>query len=85
MTFKIGDTLGDHAVVANLHVEDPDTPEGKKPVLRDNFGYRQWDIEPGTKLGKYTAVAPDTEGAEEVWVHVDGSPEGTSNVAWLKL
>lgn len=76
MPFKDGDKLGEHVVVANL-LEDPDAP-------RTNFGYRQWDIEVGTTLGAAEGVAPDTEGAQEVWVHVNGSPAGTSNVAWLK-
>lgn len=76
MPFKDGDKLGEHVIVANL-LEDPDAP-------RTNFGYREFDIPVGTKLGNAEVVPPDTEGAEEVWIHVKGSPEGTSNIAWLK-
>ncbi len=87
MAFKVGDKIGDHAVVMDLLTDK---------VSRPNFGYRQFDVEPGTKLGDYTVVAappkddegkqigPDPEGAEAVWIHIEGSPEGTSNKVWLK-
>lgn len=75
MAFKVGDKLGPHEIVEDL-LQHPDAP-------RDNFGYRDWDIKPGDKLGNAVAVGED-EGGEEVWIHVAGSPAGTSNHAWIK-
>lgn len=71
MALKIGDKLDQHEIVEDL-LEHSDAP-------RDNFGYRQWDQELGTKLGNYQVVADGTEGAEIVWVHFADSPAGTSN------
>lgn len=84
MAFKVGDSLGEHAVVHNLQVESDNPDPTAKHRPRDNFGYREFDIPVGSKLGDFEVFPPETEGTEEVWVHVDGSPEGTSNVAWLK-
>jgi len=75
MAFKVGDQLGDHAIVEDL-LDDPKHP-------RENFGYRQFDPEIGSTLGDYTVVAEGTKDAKAVWVHIDGSPEGTSNKVWL--
>lgn len=75
MAFKIGDQLGDHAVVEDLQTSD---------APRDNFGYRQFDPEVGSKLGDYTVVAAETAGADVVFVHIDGSPAGTSQKVFLK-
>jgi len=75
MAFKVDEKLGDHAIVENLE-DHPDFP-------RPNFGYEQFQPEIGDKLGAYTVVAKTQPGAEAVWVHIDGSPAGTSNLVWL--
>ncbi len=84
MPFKVGENVGEHAVVHDLHHQNDNPDPKSKLIPRDNFGYKQFDPEVGDTIGSFTVVAPDTEGAEEVWLHIDGSPEGTSNRAWLK-
>lgn len=75
MAFKTGDKLGKHEVVDNL-LDHPEVP-------RPNFGYEEFNPAIGDKLGNYVVVSKDTPGAESVWVHIDGSPEGTSNYVTL--
>lgn len=79
MAFKAGDKLGDHAVVEDL-MEDPKHP-------RTNFGYEEFQPKVGTKLGDFTVVEPSDpleDGVEIAFVHIDGSPEGTSQKVYLK-